>query len=220
MILKKIYDYVWYILRNYIVRCYDWFNLLVVVQFSFIAILKTSGSRLSPQRHDSITDHLLRKEEDYKLFVNNLFITAALIATISFAAAFTVPGGYKSEGSNDPGTPILLKHVDFQLFLIFDTVAMTTSIMVLLLLLHSRLGSKNFQIRQLSPAIVLLQYSTSALMLAFLSGLFLVTAGKHLWLHILIWILCTITFLYIFIFSYKVDEKINQVTNRFQKNVF
>ncbi|CAL9168910.1 unnamed protein product, partial [Musa hybrid cultivar] len=174
---------------------------------SLIEILKTSGSRRSPQRHDSITDHLQKKEEepkDYKSFVNNLFLTAALIATISFAAAFTVPGGYKSEGSNDPGSPILLKRINFPQFLVWDSLAMTTSIMVLLLLLHSRLGSKIYQIRQLSRAIVLLQYSTSALMLAFLNGLFLVTASEYPWLEIFIWILFCITGIYIVIFSYKV----------------
>ncbi|URE29365.1 Ankyrin repeat-containing protein [Musa troglodytarum] len=164
---------------------------------SLIAILKTSGSRLSPQRHDSIRDHLPRKEEepkDYKLFVNNLFLTAVLIATISFAAAFNVPGGYKSEESNDPGTPILLNRVDFRLFLLCDTFAMTTSFLVLLLALQIRLGSKNYQIRQLPIAILLLQISIFALIFAFCSGLCLLIADEFLWLtlFILVWSLICI----------------------------
>ncbi|ESR33348.1 hypothetical protein CICLE_v10004701mg [Citrus x clementina] len=57
-------------------------------------------------------------------------VVAALIATVTFAAAFTLPGGYKSEtedGANR-GTAILSKNAAFQAFVISDAIAMVLSL--------------------------------------------------------------------------------------------
>ncbi|KAJ6421935.1 hypothetical protein OIU84_026966, partial [Salix udensis] len=51
-------------------------------------------------------------------------VVAALIATVTFAAAFTLPGGYKS----DKGTAILAKKAAFIVFLISDAISMVLSI--------------------------------------------------------------------------------------------
>jgi hypothetical protein len=51
-------------------------------------------------------------------------VVAALIATVTFAAAFTVPGGYKS----NQGTAILAKKTAFIAFIISDTISMVLSI--------------------------------------------------------------------------------------------
>jgi len=47
---------------------------------------------------------------------NSCMIVATLIATMVFAAGFTVPGGYNS----DNGIPILLKLYGFRIFVISD----------------------------------------------------------------------------------------------------
>ncbi|KAG5224865.1 ankyrin repeat-containing protein [Salix suchowensis] len=51
-------------------------------------------------------------------------VVAALIATVTFAAAFTLPGGYKS----DQGTAILAKKAAFIVFLISDAISLVLSI--------------------------------------------------------------------------------------------
>jgi hypothetical protein len=51
-------------------------------------------------------------------------VVAALIATVTFAAAFTLPGGYKS----DRGTAILAKNPAFIVFVITDAMSMVLSI--------------------------------------------------------------------------------------------
>ncbi|XP_061944569.1 ankyrin repeat-containing protein At5g02620-like [Populus nigra] len=51
-------------------------------------------------------------------------VVAALIATVTFAAAFTLPGGYKS----DRGTAILAKKAAFIVFVISDAMSMVLSI--------------------------------------------------------------------------------------------
>ncbi|XP_064983513.1 ankyrin repeat-containing protein At5g02620-like [Musa acuminata AAA Group] len=130
--------------------------------------LMINDSWFCPKRRDS--DRLeMQKEEprDYTLFANNLSLTAALITTVTFTAAFTLSRGYKSDVSNDPGVLISLKGILFGMFLICDTLAMTTSFLVLLLVLQIHLGSKNYQILQLPNAILMLQISILALILAF-----------------------------------------------------
>ncbi|CAL9777854.1 unnamed protein product, partial [Musa acuminata subsp. burmannicoides] len=164
-----------------------------------VLLLMTNGSRFSPQRRDAITDRLKMQEQDPKnetLFANNMSVTAVLVATVAFAAAFTLPGGYKSDESNDPGMPILLKRTAFKVFLIFDTLALTTSVLVLLLLLHVGLGSKIFKNRCLPDARLMLQISLEALMVAFTSGLYPLIAGEYFWLFILICVFSYISFLY------------------------
>ena len=51
-------------------------------------------------------------------------VVAALIATVTFGATFTLPGGYKS----DRGTAILAKKADFIVFVISNTMLMVLSI--------------------------------------------------------------------------------------------
>ncbi|XP_064940916.1 protein ACCELERATED CELL DEATH 6-like [Musa acuminata AAA Group] len=65
--------------------------------------LMINGSRFSPQCRDSNRLEMQEEEpRDYILFANNLSVTAALITTVTFGAAFTLSGGYKSDVSNDP----------------------------------------------------------------------------------------------------------------------
>jgi hypothetical protein len=54
-------------------------------------------------------------------------VVAALVATVTFAAAFTVPGGYK----NEQGTAVLVKNAAFADFVISDAIAMVLSISAL-----------------------------------------------------------------------------------------
>ncbi|CAL9085338.1 unnamed protein product [Musa acuminata var. zebrina] len=152
-----------------------------------IELLKFNGSRFSPQCPDSNRLEMQEEEpRDYNLLANYLSVAAALITTVSFGAAFTLSGDYKSDWSNDPGVLISPKRHLFEMFLIFDTVAMTTSFLVLLLLLQIHLGRKNYQIRQLSCAIRLLQISIIALIVAFSCGLHLLIEDEFFWLPLLI----------------------------------
>ncbi|XP_073034914.1 uncharacterized protein [Primulina eburnea] len=70
-------------------------------------------------------------------------IAAALIATVVFAAAFTVPGGLRS----DTGVPIFVRKTSFVLFAISDSVSLftsTTSLLMFLSILTSRYAEQDF----------------------------------------------------------------------------
>nr|XP_028948542.1 ankyrin repeat-containing protein At5g02620-like isoform X2 [Malus domestica] len=52
-------------------------------------------------------------------------VVAMLIATVTFAAAFTLPGGFKGNGM-----PVLYKRAFFQVFVVFDSISFFLSIFV------------------------------------------------------------------------------------------
>ncbi|XP_019188662.1 PREDICTED: ankyrin repeat-containing protein NPR4-like [Ipomoea nil] len=108
-------------------------------------------------------------------------IVAALIATVTFAAAFTVPGGYDDDGPGS-GMAVLRRKAGFWAFVIADTVAFVCAFAALcgyiLLLQASALGWW----RQI-PISMLIYYHYSVLMhnvcgaavvVAFVSGLYTV----------------------------------------------
>ncbi|CAL9030922.1 unnamed protein product, partial [Prunus brigantina] len=63
----------------------------------------------------------------YRDRVNTLFVVATLFATVTFAAAFTMPGGYNNSGPNEGMATLLTKYM-FQAFVIFNTIAMYSAI--------------------------------------------------------------------------------------------
>jgi len=66
-----------------------------------------------------------KREEAMSKARESHLVVAALIATVTFAAAFTLPGGYKS----DRGTAILAKKAAFIVFVISDAMSMVLSIL-------------------------------------------------------------------------------------------
>ncbi|GLJ05937.1 hypothetical protein SUGI_0028620 [Cryptomeria japonica] len=68
----------------------------------------------------------------YEARRNAELIVAALLAAMTCAAAFTVPGGFdlKTNVKEDRGSPILISYISFKLFLIFDCIAFFLSLFV------------------------------------------------------------------------------------------
>ncbi|KAL2473934.1 Ankyrin repeat family protein [Forsythia ovata] len=82
-------------------------------------------------------------EDWMKDTATSCMVVAALIATVAFAAAFTVPGG----NNDETGAPIFFKDRWFTVFVIYDAVAMfssTASIIMFLSILTSRYAEDDF----------------------------------------------------------------------------
>lgn len=60
-------------------------------------------------------------------------VVAALITTITFAARFTIPGGYDGDEGPNQGMTILTKKAAFQAFIISDTIALLFSTISLIM---------------------------------------------------------------------------------------
>jgi Domain of unknown function/Ankyrin repeats (3 copies) len=124
-------------------------------------------------------------------YTSNTSLIAALLATITFAAAFTLPGGFSSD-SSDAGQPIFVRKVAFQVFLISDTVAMCSSLAVAFLCILATWEDLDFLLnyRKTTRTLMWCAYVTTAL--AFGTGLFTIMAPKRLWLAVIILVLCSI----------------------------
>ncbi|PRQ47212.1 putative ankyrin repeat-containing domain, PGG domain, protein accelerated cell death 6 [Rosa chinensis] len=54
-------------------------------------------------------------------------IAATLIATVTFTAGMTMPGGYQSQKGRDQGFAVLTKNANFRVFILTNLIAMTLS---------------------------------------------------------------------------------------------
>ncbi|CAB4304904.1 unnamed protein product [Prunus armeniaca] len=154
------------------------------------------------------------REDSMKGTATSCTVVGALIVTIMFAAAFTVPGG----NNQDTGFPIFLRKKFFRVFIISDSISLfssTTSVMIFLGILTSRYAEDDF-LRSLPTKMLLglftLFLSIAALMVAFSSTLFIMLEGES-WVSIPISLLAGIPiasfvwmqfplFLDIFMFTY------------------
>ncbi|XP_026450301.1 uncharacterized protein LOC113350389 isoform X2 [Papaver somniferum] len=113
-------------------------------------------------------------------------VVSTLIATVMFAAVFTVPGG----NNGDTGTPIFLKTRTFYVFMICDAISLfasCTSILMFFAILTARYGEKDF-LKSLPQKLILglasLFISIATMMGAFGATLIIVLNGTVTWAYI------------------------------------
>ncbi|KAK1371766.1 PGG domain-containing protein [Heracleum sosnowskyi] len=123
--------------------------------------------------------------------VNTLLLVSTLVATVTFAAGFTVPGGYRNS-KPDEGMATLLRKLAFQVFVICDTIAVYSAIMVAVSLIWAQLGDLSLVLSALKLAIPLLGISLTMMSLAFMAGVYLVVSTL-VWLANVVLILGTIS---------------------------
>lgn len=115
-------------------------------------------------------------------------VVATLIATITFAGAFTLPGGNNS----DNGNPIFMKRGAFIVFVVADAISLmasSTSILVFLAILMSRYTENDFLVSlpmKLMVGVFSLFISITTMMIAFSASIFLLYAKTMIWIPILV----------------------------------
>ncbi|KAJ1694807.1 hypothetical protein LUZ63_011505 [Rhynchospora breviuscula] len=122
---------------------------------------------------------------------NSTSVIATLLATITFAAAFTMPGGLSSDPS-DTGLPVFARKPVFQVFLISDTIAMCSSLAVAFLTVLATWEDLDYLLNYRKTTRPLMWCAYVATAVAFGTGVFTIMAPKRLWLAILVLVMCCI----------------------------
>jgi hypothetical protein len=122
--------------------------------------------------------------DKYKDRVNTLLLVATLVATVTFAAAFTMPGGY--DGSGGVAT-FIEKHM-FQVFVICNTIAMYSAITVVIALIWAQLDDLELLNAALKITVPILGLALTMVCVAFMAGNYLVLRNLN-WLAYLVLII-------------------------------
>ncbi|PWA48205.1 ankyrin repeat-containing domain, PGG domain protein [Artemisia annua] len=127
-------------------------------------------------------DLVIEGESWIKKTTESYTITAALIITIVFAAAITVPGGNNQES----GIPLFTNNIAFTVFAISDAISLftaVTSLLMFLSILTARFAEQDFLFKlptKLIIGLTMLFLSTTAMIIAFGATLFLVFGQRNL----------------------------------------
>ncbi|ESR61923.1 hypothetical protein CICLE_v10014428mg [Citrus x clementina] len=142
------------------------------------------------------TPHILFSEEHRRLVregekwmkdtASSCMVVATLIATVMFAAAFTVPGG----NDDSTGRPIFRHYKSFMVFAVSDALALfcsATSILMFLSIITSRYAEEDF-VHSLPNRLIIglatLFISIATMMAAFAATLFIVLGDDFVWIAI------------------------------------
>ena len=118
-------------------------------------------------------------------YTSNTSLVAILMATITFAAAFTLPGGYSDDAGSE-GLPVMARNSAFMAFLISDTLAMCSSLAVAFICIVARWEDFEFLIYYRSYTKKLMWFAYISTTTAFATGLYTVLATRLPWLAIMI----------------------------------
>ncbi|KAF8013803.1 hypothetical protein BT93_I1607 [Corymbia citriodora subsp. variegata] len=155
------------------------------------------------------TTPLDKPEADLKGHANALLVVATLLATVTFTAAFTLPGGLKT-GDTDalapqgphscnfrdrpqqapakkPGRPVLIDQPTFKVFILADVLAVSTSLTVLFLLISAMLAEATLR-RAIVYSKKLLYLSLGGTIVTFMMGLLSVISIDIKWLTFAVWV--------------------------------
>ncbi|KAJ9550899.1 hypothetical protein OSB04_014944 [Centaurea solstitialis] len=148
-------------------------------------IFKETPSMVFTREHQNLVKE---GEKWMKTTAESCSITAALITTIVFAAAITVPGGNIQE----TGIPLFRTNIAFIIFAASDAISLftsTTALLVFLSILTARFAEQDFLIslpRRLIIGFCALLVSTTTMIVAFSAIVYIVFCDQKPWMLALI----------------------------------
>lgn len=126
-----------------------------------------------------VDDHIKSNEEIERVrkTADTHMIVAALVTTVTFAAGFTLPGGYDGNEGPNEGLAILVRKHAFMAFMVTDTIGLLCSIASLLMyFLAADLDEIEELITIYTHAAQLNIIAIGAMMLTFVTGTYVVLA--------------------------------------------
>ncbi|KAG9142581.1 hypothetical protein Leryth_011672 [Lithospermum erythrorhizon] len=130
----------------------------------------------STKEDDGIDQKRLERLEEMKRNAERHLVVAALIATVTFAAGFTLPGGYDGNSGPNQGMAVSINRAAFKTFVVTNTLAVISSYAAIFLYFaatfykHDKVKLYN----RYESALVLLLFSMITMVIAFITGMFTV----------------------------------------------
>ncbi|KAK3199518.1 hypothetical protein Dsin_022933 [Dipteronia sinensis] len=144
----------------------------------------------------TIGDIEVKDDHKGKEMAQTLSVMATLIATFTFTAAFTMPGGYTSDDPNK-GAAVLITKTAFKAFVVTDTIAMTSSMTAAVVVFWSFWRSSRESFMDTLPlAIGLTWIGLVSMSIAFVTGLFVVLSHDMTLAIVVCSIGCTLPFVF------------------------
>ncbi|KAI8004402.1 Protein ACCELERATED CELL DEATH 6 [Camellia lanceoleosa] len=112
--------------------------------------------------------------------VNTLLLVSILVTTVTFAAGFTLPGGYRISYPHE-GMATLVTKPSFQMFLISNNIALYSSIIAAVNLFWAQFGDTKLVNSALNLSGLLLGVSLIMMSVSFMTGVHLVVSDVY-WL--------------------------------------
>ena len=155
-------------------------------RFTWEALRYVSGPRapsrcVSRENPQYSKDGMNLSADEYKGRTETLLLVATLVATVTFAAAFTMPGGYKESG----GMAKFLEKPMFHVFVISNSIAMYSAITAAVTLIWAHLDDLNLFIAAYEFSVPFLGLAITMVSLAFMAGNYLVLRDLN-WLAYLV----------------------------------
>ncbi|CAL5416317.1 unnamed protein product [Camellia sinensis] len=116
------------------------------------------------------------RHEELNKMSNTHMVVATLIATITFAAGFTMSGGYNSNEGSNQGMPLLLREAAFKVFIITNTIAVICSTSSAFLYVTASLyfaengGDEEKPMKRYRIALLLILIAVATMIVAFITG--------------------------------------------------
>ena len=129
------------------------------------------------QRKQKKEENGKRQLDSYKDRIDTHLLVATLVATVTFAAGFTLPGGYKQD-KPQIGMTVLPQIWAFQVFVICNTAAMYSSILAVVTLIWAHMGDLKLILVSLRFALPMLGFSLAMMSLAFMMGVYVVLRNQ------------------------------------------
>ncbi|KAK9920752.1 hypothetical protein M0R45_029298 [Rubus argutus] len=132
----------------------------------------------------------LRKlqREGIQAATNSVTVVASLIATVAFAAIFTVPGG-----DSDDGLAVVVQSASFKMFYMFNAISLFTSLAVVVVQITLVRGETKAERRVVEVINKLMWLASITTTVAFISASYIVVGRHNKWAAILVTVIGGVT---------------------------